>query len=115
MLRVRLQQQEALSERAKIAAEERKKKEMEEHDRKNKGTKKKQLTMTAKDTGGFNPLQPWSSSSGGGYKYVPYYYCIEIKSRSAIVIAFYKSACTHLFVFACVVLRPQRRSVCGAS
>jgi hypothetical protein len=79
MRRVREQQQVELAARAKIAAAERKQKQAEERERKNTGestankqSKKKSTTKSSGGSGeGYNPMQPWSSSSGGGgYKYV---------------------------------------------
>lgn len=73
---IRQRQQEIAYERAKEAAIVRKKKEDEERERRNNVAKEKKSTTTKGDklgkpvvgSKGYNPLQPWSSSSGGGYK-----------------------------------------------
>lgn len=69
---VRLRQQELAKERAIEAAKERKKKQDEEKERRNMVAKAKQSSngdklgkATSSGTGGFSPLQPWSSSTGG--------------------------------------------------
>jgi hypothetical protein len=72
--RIRLRQQEIANERSIEAAKIRKQKEDEERERKNHIAKEKKKNITdgnrlghASDTGtgGFNPLQPWSSTAGG--------------------------------------------------
>lgn len=78
--RVRLQQQEIANQRAREAEKIRKEKEEAERKRKNNVAKSKQPSNSntlgsvggekASGGEGYNPLQPWSSSSGGGYRYV---------------------------------------------
>lgn len=73
MMRVRQKQQEEAERKSKIAAQERKIKEAEEKKRRNDLSLKKKKEEGRGNTlgsegGGYNPLQPWSSSSGGGYK-----------------------------------------------
>lgn len=75
MMRVRQKQQEEAERRSKIAAQERKLKEAEEKKRRNdlnlkkkKKGEEKGNTLGSSSGDGYNPLQPWSSGSGGGYK-----------------------------------------------
>ncbi len=73
MMRVRQKQQEEAERQSKLAAQERKVKEVEEKKRRNELNLKKKKSETKGNTlggsgGGYNPLQPWSSGSGGGYK-----------------------------------------------
>lgn len=72
MRRIRLQQQELVRQRAIEAAKERRAHEENEKKRKNKaalppshddGTRLGRSTDNS-----FNPMQPWTQSSGGGYK-----------------------------------------------
>ena len=83
LLRVRERQQEEARKRSLEAAKLRKIKQAQEKERKNEtakpgagrksgaATKKKGYT-TGRGGGGYNPMQPWSSSSEGGYKYVSF-------------------------------------------
>ena len=62
MRRVRLQQQQALDRQAKEARQNEKVNPTE--------PKKKKKTVVRPLSAGYNPMQPWNSGSGGGYKYV---------------------------------------------
>jgi hypothetical protein len=73
MMRVRQKQQEEAERQSKLAAQERKVKEAEEKKRRNELNLKKKKSESRGNTlgsngSGYNPLQPWSSGSGGGYK-----------------------------------------------
>lgn len=74
MMRVRQKQQEEAEQKSKVAAQERKLKEAEEKKRRNELSLKKKEEGKGKGNtlgntgGGYNPLQLWSSGSGGGYK-----------------------------------------------
>lgn len=74
---VRLRQQEVANQRAQEAAKIRKEKEAEERDRKNHVAKKRptggdrlgSTEASSSASGGYNPMQPWSSQTSG-YRYV---------------------------------------------
>ena len=70
MRRVRAEQQELANKRAVVANKERKVKETEEKKRKNKAalppSHDKGTRLGKSSDNGFNPMQPWSQSSGGG-------------------------------------------------
>lgn len=68
MRRVRAEQQELANKRAVVANKERKTKETEEKKRKNKAAlpaSHEKGTRLGKSNG-FNSMQPWTQSSGGG-------------------------------------------------
>ena len=74
MRQVRLRQQEIANERAKEAEKRRKQKEIEEKERRKNVAKqsaadsfRKETTSTSGsgNSGGFNPMQPWTASSSG--------------------------------------------------
>lgn len=73
--RIRLRQQEEHDRRAKEAAAARQEEAASEKpaapEEEKKKPKKKKVPVSArtKPTGGYNALQPWSASQGGGYRY----------------------------------------------
>jgi len=81
LARVRQLQQEEQQKRSLEAAKLRKMKEEEDRKRRNESVQKKKnfpdsdkakdsslRTGSSEGRGGYNPLQPWSSNAGGGYK-----------------------------------------------
>jgi hypothetical protein len=82
---VRLKQQEELNRIAREVAE-REKQEQDNNSNQTtvtetKITKKKKSTVSmrpAAASDGYNPMQPWTSSGGGGYKYVNDYRLISV-------------------------------------
>ena len=71
MRRVRLQQQQALDRLAQQAAARKKEEPPEPVPKpKKKKTPVRPLSNSSNSSGGYNPMQPWTSSAGGGYKYV---------------------------------------------
>jgi hypothetical protein len=81
MKEVRLQQQEIANQRALEGEKQRKQKQEEEKTRKNEVAKAKAKNSTSDNRlggdarGGFNPMQPWTGSTGG-YQYVPCSLCV---------------------------------------
>lgn len=66
MLKARERQQEIMNERAKIAAKERAENAAAEKERKNHCVVPKKKKPKEDSDHSFNPMQPWSSSSGTG-------------------------------------------------
>jgi hypothetical protein len=81
MKEVRLQQQEIANQRALEGEKQRKQKQEEEKTRKNEVAMAKAKNSTRDNRlggdarGGFNPMQPWTGSTGG-YQYVPCSLCV---------------------------------------
>ena len=68
MRRIRLRQQEELDRQARAAKKQQPPPEEEAATKKPK--KKKTTVRSAPPDSGYSPMQPWTASQGGGYKYV---------------------------------------------
>lgn len=89
MLRIRQKQQEAMDRRAREAATQKKPDDDDDDSQKKKKKAPGVLRKppAASRGGGYNPMQPWTASQGGGgYKYVrrfsfwPLFYCASLIS-----------------------------------